>query len=124
MRTHEAIEADEYRRVEALAGDRRVCAARSELVRGVETDPGRRSRNLARDRRPRAAGAAGDAAVPLSLRRRNHGEDGLPGLAARQLPALRRRARLLGDHPGRRTAADLLALHVALAFHQLACPCA
>ena len=67
-------------------------------------------------RRAGAADPAGDAAVPVALRRRDHGAHDLRGWSQRHLPALRRRAGLLAHHAGGRAAADLLPLHDALAL--------
>ena len=99
MRTHEAIETEDYRRVEALSrdADRLPPAMRDwyEAARPIVAG--------GREVPEEIAGLesllpAGDAAVPLALRRRGHGEDDVPGLAARQLSAVRRRARLLDHH--------------------------
>ena len=74
MRTHEAIETDDYRRVEALSRDaEQLRAGDPQLVRGGAAGARRRPRAVAGDRRARAAAAAGDAAVPVALRRRDHG---------------------------------------------------
>ena len=89
MRTHEAIEDEDYRRVEMLSREpERLAPAVRNWYEAAR--PARRRPGVARRRRPRAADGAGDAAVPVALRRRGDGADVVHRLAARQLPALRR----------------------------------
>ena len=114
MRSHEALDETDFRRIETLCRDSERLPGSAFVVR--IDDPDARRPICRGCGRARTGDPAGDAAVPHALGRRDHGQDRSRRLDPRHLSALRRRTGLRGDHAGGRPDPDLRPLLGALAL--------
>ena len=115
MRSHEALDDTDFRRIETLCRDADRLPAGHPLVVRVGED--RRAADSS-GWRPDSSRCSLQAMRPFltAIGRRDHGEDRSRRLDARHLPALRRRTGLRRDHAGGRSHPDLRALLGTLAL--------